>query len=401
MTDKTNSNNSTAHIPNAQTFVDELKAAGKLTDPRIEAAFRAVPRHMFLPDLPLEEVYTDRAIVIKRDARGSALSSSSQPTMMAIMLEQLALRPGDNVLEIGTATGYNAAIMQHIVGPQGKITTIELDKDLAQQAEQNLARARMHSVLVVNSDGAIGYSPRASYDRIISTVGIYDVPPAWLKQLKPEGILVAPLWLNGQISAAFTLQPDGSLLSVNNIPCSFIQIRGSAAGPDFFVEIHGSGLVLVANDLDEIDPIATHLLLENDLDYAYLGTPLDKKEAQHAFVPYLMLNTPRGIRFAHYFVQEGQQAYGVLSDTGFALLTPGSACMAPYDGQGNVYNFGSADAFIAMYDLLREWLSLGKPDVRYLRVRMIPKTLGKQTVNIGKLYERENHYLHVWLELHA
>lgn len=385
-------------IPNAALLVDTLKASGLLTDARLEAAFRAVPRHLFLPDTPLDEVYSDKAIVTKRDSRGRVISSSSQPTMMALMLAQLALRPGDNVLEIGSATGYNAAIMQQIVGATGKITTIELDKDLADQAQANLTRARMRSVAVVNADGAIGYSPRASYDRIISTVGIYDIPPTWIKQLKPDGVLVAPLWLNGQVSAAFTVQPDGSLLSTHNIPCSFIQIRGAAEGPNFFVPINGSGLVLVANDLDEIDSVATHLLLTHDFESGFLGTPLERKDMQHGFVLYLMLNTPPDYRFAHYFVEEGQKAYGVLTESGSALLTPGSAAMLPYDGGGSTFSFGGADAFLAMYALLNAWIAVGKPNMHNLRVHMLPKTLGKPEIRVGKLYERENHYLHVWLE---
>jgi len=99
-------------------LVDALLRRGAITDPRVEAAFRAIPRHLFLPDVPLAEVYRDQAIPTKiRD--GEAISSSSQPEIMATMLDQLRLAPGLRVLEIGAGTGYNAALMAHIVGEKG------------------------------------------------------------------------------------------------------------------------------------------------------------------------------------------------------------------------------------------------------------------------------------------
>src|SRR4051812_10370955 len=98
-----------------QQLVDQMKSGGHLASRSIEAAFRAVPRHLFLPDNPLEEVYRDQAIATK-SLQERVVSSSSQPTMMAIMLQQLDLRPGQRVLEIGAGTGYNAALMARIVG---------------------------------------------------------------------------------------------------------------------------------------------------------------------------------------------------------------------------------------------------------------------------------------------
>ena len=84
-----------------------------IRDERIAAALRDVPRHLFLPHLPPEDAYLDDAIVTKRDADGQPISSSSQPAIMAIMLDQLTLAPGQRVLEIGAGTGYNAALMRH------------------------------------------------------------------------------------------------------------------------------------------------------------------------------------------------------------------------------------------------------------------------------------------------
>src|SRR6202171_4032203 len=94
-------------------LIDGLAAAGTVRRPAVEAALRAVPRHIFLPGVPLEEVYRDQAIVTKR-IDNVGVSSSSQPAIMAVMLDQLDVRLGQRVLEIGAGTGYNAALLAHL-----------------------------------------------------------------------------------------------------------------------------------------------------------------------------------------------------------------------------------------------------------------------------------------------
>src|SRR5207245_8982442 len=108
---------------------EELIASGCVPSPGVEGAFRAVPRHLFVPGVDPTEVYADRAIQTKRAPNGRGISSSSQPSIMAIMLEQLGLAPGMRVLEIGAGTGYNAALLAHLVGEQGHVTTVDIDPD--------------------------------------------------------------------------------------------------------------------------------------------------------------------------------------------------------------------------------------------------------------------------------
>src|SRR5205807_917301 len=135
-----------------QAFVDQLKSKGVLAAQGIEAAFRAVPRHLFLPDIEPEKVYCDDAIVTKC-ADGMVVSSSSQPSLMAIMLEQLQLEPGHRVLEIGAGTGYNAALMAHIVGKRGQIITVDIDEDIVENARAHLQAAGYEQVQVICADG--------------------------------------------------------------------------------------------------------------------------------------------------------------------------------------------------------------------------------------------------------
>ncbi len=383
-----------------QALVEKLRQKGHLTDPLVKAAFLEVPRHRFLPpDVPLDQAYSDDVVPIKRDPDGTVLSSSSQPTMMAMMLHQLRLQPGHNVLEIGTGTGYNAALMQHIVGEDGNVTTLEIDNDMVRLAQDSLQRAVYGStVRVVQGDGAAGYAPRASYDRIIATVGVWDIPLAWVQQLKPRGIIVAPLWIDSvQVSGAFTLQADGTLYSKSNLQCSFIRLRGVSSGPVVSRRVGSSSLVLTSNAVNALDGASLHLLLSEDAETNLLDIRLKPNEYWTGFMPYLILNLPDGFSFAVYNIGVNEKAYGI-EGHGFALITQGSACFVPYNGHGESHAFGGPDAFMALQTALADWNSAGRPDSDRLRLRLIPHTAAPPVIQTGKLYLRQEHYLHVWQE---
>src|SRR5207253_8846717 len=237
-------------------LVDGLKAAGYVRSAAVEAAFRTVPRHVFLPDVSLAEVYTDRAFPTKH-ADGRPISSSSQPAIMAIMLEQLALQPGQRVLEIGAGTGYNATLIAHIVGKGGHVVTIDIDEDLVLIARQHLAAAGFDSVDVRCADGGYGHPEAAPYDRIILTASAWDITPAWFKQLAVGGQLVLPLSLRQvQLSVAFERHED-HLESVSVADCGFMPLRGDFAGPQRVVPLSQPPRPFVAAEGDRpIDPIA-------------------------------------------------------------------------------------------------------------------------------------------------
>lgn len=244
-----------------QALVEQLKREGHIRTPSVEAAFRAVPRHLFLPGVAMDMVYSDKVVGIKL-LDGIPVSTSSSPSTMAIMLEQLGLEPGHRVLEIGAGSGYNAALMAHIVGDTGQVITVDIDEDIAEYARARLADAGFGRVQVVCSDGGLGCPGNAPYDRILLTVGAWDIAPAWCEQLQPGGRLVLPLSLRGaQRSVAFE-HADGHLASVSIADCNFVWLRGVFAGPGTRVPLGTErGLSIWFHDHSSVDAQAAYALL--------------------------------------------------------------------------------------------------------------------------------------------
>lgn len=213
-------------------MVDRAKAGGAIRSPAVEAAFRAVPRHLFLPDVSLDRVYSGAVVVTRTDGGGHAISSSSEVAIMGPMLEDLAVRPGQRVLEIGAGTGYNAAILDELAGPHGEVVTLELDPEIAADARAHLASAGHERVQVVVADGYGGHPARAPYDRIIATAGVDDVPPPWLEQLAEGGRLTVPLRPRADAPLVITFEKVGATLRrVAAIPGAFMPLRGEPDRP--------------------------------------------------------------------------------------------------------------------------------------------------------------------------
>lgn len=215
-------------------LVAELEAAGSLCDPKVRRAFLAVPRERFLPGEALGAVYADKVVVTRRDERGAPISSSSQPSIMAVMLERLHLQPGHRVLEVGTGTGYNAALLSSLVGPSGQVTSVELEPDLAASAAATLVGGGYRAD-VVAGDGRNGWAAGAPYDRIVVTASTGTVHRSWFDQLVVGGLLELPMHLQGpDLQAVVTLRKDdGRLRSVEVVDGGFMLLRdpGRAAPP--------------------------------------------------------------------------------------------------------------------------------------------------------------------------
>lgn len=229
-------------------LVDELMDGDRIRSPTIERAFRAVQRHRFLREFSLWDPETSKPVAVEFDPEepsddalrtiysdqalgtrfreGMPTSSSSQPSIMADMLEALAPEPGMRVLEIGTGTGYNAALLAEIVRSEGFVGTLDIDADVSAEARGALEDMGYDRVRVLARDGAEGLPEASPFDRILATVGCPDVALAWHEQLAEGGRLVAPLEHAG-LHPLVSLTKRGELLEGVFVGwAGFIPIRG-------------------------------------------------------------------------------------------------------------------------------------------------------------------------------
>lgn len=224
--------------------VDELCADGTISSPEIEAVMRRVPRHEFTPGATLEKAYdTYAAVITKTDEHGMQLSSVSAPQIQAMMLEQARLLPGMKVLEIGSG-GLNAAYLAELVGEDGQVVTVDIDPIVTGRARRLLDEHGYDQVRVVTADAAEPIPDLGAVDVVLVTVGAWDIPPAWISQLKQGGRLVVPLRMRGLTrSIAFT-QATGEhgdyLESESARICGFVAMQGSAAHREELLLINGT-----------------------------------------------------------------------------------------------------------------------------------------------------------------
>lgn len=167
-------------------MVEVIKDYG-VKDKKVLDAMLKVPRHEFVQKDMHEHAYSDCPLPI-----GSG-QTISQPYTVAMMLEHLELKEGNNVLEVGCGSGYNAAVIKEIV-KTGSVTSIEVVEELVNFAKKNLERyCRDHCIGIVLGDGSEGYEKNAPYDKVIFTCACPAIPTAVVKQLKEGGIIVAPV----------------------------------------------------------------------------------------------------------------------------------------------------------------------------------------------------------------
>ncbi|MGH3813578.1 MAG: methyltransferase domain-containing protein [Pseudonocardiaceae bacterium] len=156
-----------------------------------------------------------------------AVSSASAPGVVAGMLEQLDVAPGHRVLEIGAGTGYNAALLAHLVGAAGEVTTVDIDGEVVPRAREYLAAAGYRGVSVFCGDGEFGCAGHAPYDRIVVTAGAWDLPPAWVDQLAAGGRLVVPLRMRG-LTRSFAFEREDRYCRSRSIEdCGYVPMRGA------------------------------------------------------------------------------------------------------------------------------------------------------------------------------
>lgn len=359
-------------------LVDDLADRGIIKTEVIESAFRKVPRHLFLPKIPLEEVYSDASVITKRVGI-EAVSSSTAPSLMAAMLESLQIKRGMKVLEVGAGTGYNAAILSEIVNTPRSIFTIDIDPETVQEAWANLDKAGYKEVLVECRSGFQGLPEEAPFDRIVVTASIRSIPRSLIDQLKRGGIITAPIWVNGTQIAPALKKREGILVSTSIAPGGYMEMR-SETYPEL-LEGASKGLpgskIIICSEYPE-------LFEEKKL------ITLLKKGGKEEKLPLEGINLPRGGEFFPFLSLYERKSVELFLDedptesfdfgesaAGIVDLEAKSVCLISDDNRLLVY--GSPEAYRKVLSLFHQWEGLKRPALDrwqvfvYFRARPRPK----------------------------
>lgn len=361
-------------------LADRLTHAGVLTSPRWRAAVEAVPRELFLhpgvflpaeggrwkpvtaagsgPDKWVEIAYRDESLTTQLDGyltaeqardlvSGAPTSSSTTPFTVVDMLEKLEADDAHQVLEIGTGTGYSAALMCHRLG-EDNVTTVEVDPAVSARADAALERAGF-STWTITADGLLGHPRRAPYDRVIATCAVRRIPYTWIRQTRPGGLVLATVggsWHYGTGLARITVGEDGTAQGRIVARSSFMQARSQAEAP-------------ITGDLSARTAYA-------DSERESKVSPLLLEEWMPAFIAQL---AAPGTRFSRATSLEGKRL--------LHLFDPDRESFAQFTQVGGAWMVRQGGP-LALWDTIEQalttWQDAGSPDISAVQLRITKQT---------------------------
>lgn len=377
-------------------YVQELIDKGAIRSAHIEHAFRRVERDRFLkhlyqynpqvgrwellsaynPQEPdpqvLQLIYSNRAIVTAINEDGLLISSTSQPSLVARMLELLELLSGARVLEIGTGTGYNAALLAEIVGDQGIVVSLDIHEQLITQSEQILKELGYKNIHLLCRDGFYGASEYAPYDRIVVTTGCTDLSPHWGQQLALDGFLLVPLQHGGPSCHPLVKVKRGTEQT----------LLGQVVGWSGFTPAQGELAWADESEAPWMSRLPLYVLHSEPLQISPLPSGLPAIAGNHpltndthqSFYFFLALHDPGTC--------ETPQGYGLISAQSAALITSQGICLysEAKDAAATQDLYGKLLAFY------RAWRGVGLPHWQEYQLQFVPRDA---TPGPRKLSQRE------------
>ncbi len=333
-----------------ETLIGQLRELDALHSEEVAAAVRVVPRHLFVPEgVTLEQAYApERAEITKEDEHGVHLSSVSAARVQAMMLEQADIRPGMRVLEIGSG-GYNAALIAELVGEDGEVTSIDIDADIVARARRLLDAtgysSRVHTAV---ADGEEGLPSRAPFDRIIVTVGAWDIPPAWTDQLAEGGRIVVPLRVRGLTRSIAFDDAEDHLVSREYRLCGFVPMQGAGEMRVRLAVLHdveGEEVGLRLDDRQPADTEALRQALRQQKSEAWSGVTIGGSVSFADLDLYLATTLPDYALLTGTPKAREKGLIASASPLGTSTLLDGDSfayrVVRPVEGEEDLYEFGA------------------------------------------------------------
>jgi protein-L-isoaspartate(D-aspartate) O-methyltransferase len=357
-----------------------LVEGGFIQSKEVKSAFLTTPRHLFLPEVDLKEAYTDGSVITKQIGIVPT-SSSTAPSLMASMLEILHLKKGLKVLEIGTGTGYNAAILAKLVDDPENVFSVDIDKDTIKEAGQNLLKIGCGDITLRCVDGADGLPQYAPYDRIIVTASVKTIPQPLVDQLKVGGIIVLPIWFNGtQIAPSLQKQKGGSFIGTSTMIGGYMELRSKS-----YQKAASKLLVCSENPSLFKESEVISLLKKSYKEKALPFSGILPPRASNFYV-FLALHEPKSVEI---FLDDNIKGLNFGdSAAGIVDLKNNSACLFTRDNKLLVY--GNDGAHQKMLKHLKLWDELKRPFVDRLQLFYYPKSLVSQVkLQNGDIFFRD------------
>jgi protein-L-isoaspartate(D-aspartate) O-methyltransferase len=368
-------------------YVDSLKRSGAVRSEAVRQAFLRVPRHelvdhFYLPRREystqhgyeelsatrdgltsrfLDAVYSNASLVTAFDDQGMPSSSSSMPGLMAQMLELLRVQPGLSVLEIGTGTGYNAALLAELVGDQALVSTIEIQSEVAERARRLLTGAGYADIEVFVGDGYHGLPDRAPFDRIVATAALPDVSPEWSRQLRSGGELLLPIY-HGNASPLIRLSLD-----TEN------RLRGRIAGLAGFMPIQGH----MGSSAPPLKNTPPDRLTESPARVETTGWSFDTSIGTRVDCWFFMSAAEPNVTLRPVPGSNDSQTW---TDWTFGLGDGNASAVV--DSRGDIVSIGEDDApLLKLRSLYERWETLGRPRMGEFELEFIPRSSAPTTAN--------------------
>lgn len=336
-------------------------------------AFFAVPRHAFVQRYlrdgkfvevtaqNLEEhvlaIYQDGPLVLFEDEAQGVLSTMSQPSLVLRMMDLLRLERGQRVFELGAGSGWNAALLGHRVGPEGRVYSIEIVPDVARMAAQAISKHGADNVEIVSGDGGAGYALGAPYDRAVFTAGSEDIPRAFHEQVRTGGLLLTVLQLPGGGDLLMRLEKRASgFFSTLALPCDFVPMTGPNAA-------HSA--------LEGLDALPEWSRVHDD---AVERQPFwGGGHGPFAYFQTLSLRSFLSLSEPGFFaVSERRSDEPTKARFVYGIRDPGAGSLAVIDNEA-VTSYGNSVARDRLMTRLHEWVDLGMPPLSAFELRVVPR----------------------------